>query len=65
VLWNPFSNPSLLGNLREFSSQIFLKSKFESNQIKNTGTGVIHQKKFQKVVGAILYLFSGNIFLNN
>jgi hypothetical protein len=42
----------------------FLKSKFELNQIKNTGdTGVIHQNIFQKVVSAILYLFSGKIFL--
>jgi hypothetical protein len=40
-----------------------LKSKFESNQIKNIG--VIHLIFFQKVVSAILYLFSGNIFLNN
>jgi hypothetical protein len=46
---------------REFPSQIFLKSKFELNQIKNTG--VIHQKIFQKVVSAILYLFSGKNFI--
>jgi hypothetical protein len=39
---------------RQFFSQIFLKSKFESNQFKNTG--VFHQIFFQKVVGAILYL---------
>jgi hypothetical protein len=45
---------------RQFLSQIFLKSKFESNQIKNIG--VIHQKIFQKVVSAF-YLFSGKIFL--
>jgi type IV secretory pathway ATPase VirB11/archaellum biosynthesis ATPase len=46
---------------RQFSSQIFLKSKFESNQIKNTD--VIHQNFFQKVVNAILYLFSGKFVL--
>jgi hypothetical protein len=47
---------------RQFLSQIFLKSKFESNQMKYTG--VIHQKFVQKVpvVSAILYLFSGKIF---
>jgi hypothetical protein len=38
---------------RQFLSQIFLKSKFESNQIKNTG--VIHQIFFQKVV--LFYTF--------
>jgi hypothetical protein len=48
---------------RQFLSQIFLKSKFESNQIKNTC--VIHQNFFQKVVSAILYLFSGKIFVKN
>jgi hypothetical protein len=31
---------------RQFPSQILLKSKFELNQIKNTG--VIHQKFFKK-----------------
>jgi hypothetical protein len=45
---------------RQFPSHIFLKSKFESNQIKNTG--VFHKFFFQKVVSAILYLFSGKIF---
>jgi hypothetical protein len=44
---------------RQLCSQIFLKSKFESNQIKHTC--VIHQNLFQKVVGAVLYLFSGKI----
>jgi hypothetical protein len=52
---------------RQFLSQICLKSKFESNQIKNTC--VIHQKNFQEVpvpvVIAILYLFSGKIFVKN
>jgi hypothetical protein len=48
---------------RQFLSQIFLKSKFESNQIKNTC--VIHQNFFQKVLSAILYFFSGKIFLKN
>jgi hypothetical protein len=36
-----------------------LKSKFELNQIKNTG--VINQNFVQKVGSAILYLFSGKI----
>jgi hypothetical protein len=45
---------------RQFPSEIFLKSKFELNQIKNTG--VIHPKFFQKVVSAILYIFSGKFF---
>jgi hypothetical protein len=45
---------------RQFLYQIFLKSKFESNHIKNIG--VIHLNFFQKVVSAILYLFSGKIF---
>jgi hypothetical protein len=40
--------------LSQFLSQIFLKSKFESNQIKNPGVTSIHQKYFQKVVSAIL-----------
>jgi hypothetical protein len=40
-----------------------LKSKFESNQIKNIG--VIHLNFFQKVVSAILNLFSGKIFKKN
>jgi hypothetical protein len=39
-----------------------LKSKFESNQIKNIG--VIHLNFFHNIVSAILYLFSGkNFFL--
>jgi hypothetical protein len=48
---------------RQFLSQNYLKSKFESNQIKNTG--VIHQIFVSKstVVGAILYLFSCKLFL--
>jgi hypothetical protein len=65
-LLNPDPNPSKKQNFRrQFLSQILLKSKFESNQIKNTG--VIHQIFFQKVpvVSAILYLFSGNIFWKN
>jgi hypothetical protein len=37
-----------------------LKSKFESNQIKNTG--VIHQNFVQKVVNALFYIFSGKVF---
>jgi hypothetical protein len=70
--------------LKTISFSNFLKSKFESNQIKNTD--VIHQNFFQKVlknknlskikskipvlfiknffqkvVGAILYLFSGKL----
>jgi hypothetical protein len=49
--------------VRQFPSQIFLKSKFESNQIKNTG--VIHQHFFQKVVSAILYFLSDKIVLKN
>jgi hypothetical protein len=41
-----------------------LKSKFESNQIKNIGE--IHLNFFQKVVSAILYLSSSkNFFKNN
>jgi hypothetical protein len=40
-----------------------LKSKFELNQIKNIG--VIHLNFFQKVVSAILNLFSGKILLKN
>jgi hypothetical protein len=40
-----------------------LKSKFESNQIKNIG--VIHLNVFQKVVSAILYLFGGKKFFKN
>jgi hypothetical protein len=48
---------------RQFLSQIFLRSKFESNQIKNIC--VIHQNFFQKVVSAILYLFSVLIFVKN
>jgi hypothetical protein len=48
---------------RQFLSQNFLKSKLESNKIKNTC--VIHQKVFQKVLSAILYFFSGKFFLNN
>jgi hypothetical protein len=47
--------------LRQFPSQIFWKSKFESNQIKNTS--VIHQNFFQKVVSAILYLLSSKLFV--
>jgi hypothetical protein len=46
---------------RQFFSQILISKK--SNQIKNTG--VIHQSFFQKVVSAILYLFSGKIFVKN
>jgi hypothetical protein len=58
------SGSKLKQNFRkQFLSQIFLKSKFESNQIKNTG--VIHQIFFQQIVSAILYVFSGKIFLKN
>jgi hypothetical protein len=40
-----------------------LKSKFELNQIKNTGVTGIHQNFVQKVpvVSAILYLVSGKL----
>jgi hypothetical protein len=58
-----FSSIRIRNFQRQFLSQIFLKSKFESNQIKNTG--IIHQNFFQKVVSAILYLFSGKICLTN
>jgi hypothetical protein len=44
---------------RQFLSQICLKSKFESNQIKNTC--VIHHKFFQKVLSAILYFFTKSL----
>jgi hypothetical protein len=45
------SGSKLKQNLRrQFLSQIFLKSKFESNQIKNI---VIHLNFFQKVVSGI------------
>jgi hypothetical protein len=49
---------------RQCLSQILLKPKFESNQIKKIPVLFI---KFisQKVVSAILYLFSGKFFLNN
>jgi hypothetical protein len=61
------SGSKLKQNFRkQFLSQIFLKSKFESNQIKNAGTCVIHKIFFKKyVVSAILYLFSGKIFVKN
>jgi hypothetical protein len=42
---------------RQFLSQIFLKSKFESNQIKNTCVPVIHQKKFFKKYLVLFYTF--------
>jgi hypothetical protein len=45
---------------RQFPSQIFLKSKFELNKIKNTG--VIHQNFVQKVVSAILYRLNSKSF---
>jgi hypothetical protein len=40
-----------------------LKSKFETNQIKNTC--FIHQIFFQKVVSAILYIFVVKFKKNN
>jgi hypothetical protein len=48
---------------RQFLSQICLKSKFESNQIKNTG--VIHKKFFNNYLLLFYTFLVVNIFLKN